>query len=202
MTAGSLTVTVTGVALTAGASPADWRAQLAPEERRRAAETTAPAVRARFIAMRCALRGVLAARLQCAPAAVPIRLTERGKPYLDGNPFFFSISYRAGIGLIAVAERELGLDVELLENAAHIATASALTFAADERAAIEHYTDARRRELLLQGWTRKESIVKAWGTGMTHPLHSIRTAPGAAEAVNEFDGRRWVTRDLPARGKP
>ena len=94
------------------------------------------------------------------------------------------------------------MDVELLENAPHIATASALTFAADERAAIEHYTDQRRRELLLQGWTRKEAIVKAMGTGLSHPLREIRTAPGAKEVVNKFDGRRWVTRDIPARGKP
>lgn len=183
-------------------APRGCYALLSAEDRQRLLAITAPAPALRFITMRATLRLVLGKMLDIDPKAVPLLASERGKPYLAGNSLFFSVSYRAGIGLIAVAERELGVDVELVENAAHIATASALTFAADERAAIEHYTNKRRRELLLQGWTRKESIVKAMGTGMSHPLHEIRTAPGAKEAVNEFAGRRWVTRDLPARGKP
>lgn len=182
-------------------SPGAFYSFLSADDRRRLLDITAPAPAVRFVIMRGALRMVLGELLGLAPPAVPLRVSDRGKLYLDNNKTFFSVSYRAGIGLIAIADRELGVDVELLENAPHIATASALTFAADERAAIEHYTDKRRRELLLQGWTRKESIVKAWGVGMSHPLHEIRTAPGAKETVNKYDGRRWVTRDIAARGK-
>lgn len=174
---------------------------LSTDEQKRAAGITAPPHYARFVTMRAALRQLLGRKLGLPAAQVPIRISPRGKPHLADHDLFFSISYRDGVGVIALGPRELGIDLELLANAPHIATAAALTFAADERAALELYTDARRRELLLQGWTRKESIVKAWGVGLSHPLHEIRTAPGAREAVNEYDGRRWVTRDIAARGR-
>lgn len=199
-----LTVTVTMVTVAIDGKDAavrQYATLLSSGERQRAHGITAPPHYARFVVMRGMLRLLLGRQLGLPAEQVTICTSPRGKPYLAGQELHFSISYRARVGVIACGPRELGIDLELLENAPHIATASALTFAADERAALELYTDARRRELLLQGWTRKESIVKAWGVGLSHPLHEIRTAPGAREAVNEYDGRRWVTRDVATRGK-
>ncbi len=180
---------------------AAYAALLSADERARAAAYRLPGHAARFTVMRGTLRLLLAAAQNCAPGAVRIDAAVQGKPYTPAGPQF-SVSYRDGIGVIALCDRTVGVDIELAANAGHIATAAAVAFSAAERDVIGGRAARARRDAWLQGWTRKEALVKAWGTGLGMQSADVPVALGAREAVCERFGKRWVTRDYAPAGAP
>lgn len=185
----------------AGQEPAAYAALLSPAEQQRAAGYRLAGHYARFVIMRGTLRLLLARAQDCAPEAVRIDTAAQGKPHTPAGPHF-SVSYRDGIGVIALCDREVGVDIELAANAGHIATAAAVAFSAAERDAIGGRAARARRDAWLQGWTRKEALVKAWGTGLGMQSADVPVALGAREAVCERFGKRWVTRDCAPAGAP
>lgn len=126
-------------------------------ERERAAAMRRANARQRWVAARWALRSVLGRYLERDPAAIELRLGERGKPLLvesDGS-LRFNLSHSSELAMIAISEeREVGVDVQLIGS----------------RTA-EFYAD----------WTRREAIAKCHGIGLWAPL------PEAAVSVTELD---------------
>ena len=193
-----------------------WRAALdshlwpGPEglpaaERERAASFLRAAPRARWVASRWALRGVLARYLDEQPAEIELEYGEHGKPRLAGEPGLrFNLSHSGAVALIAVSgAREVGVDVErveadrdpvaLAEWALEPADAAAVRAApADERAGAFH-------EL----WARHEARLKCLGTGLAVPrgeapavVATLPLEPGYAAAVavagDDLPLRRWT----------
>ena len=60
-------------------------------------------------------RELLAAALHCPPEEAPLRYDAQGKPLTDG--LYLSISHSRGLAACAVADRPVGLDVELVRPA-------------------------------------------------------------------------------------
>lgn len=108
-----------------------------------------------------ALRGVLSRYLGGDPAAIELRLGERGKPMLaDPDPALrFNLSHSGGLVLIALCrDREVGVDVQRMRR-------------------------RRGRERpagFYAEWTRREAIAKCHGVGLWAPL------PDAPVAVSEL----------------
>jgi phosphopantetheinyl transferase len=96
---------------------------------------------------------VLAGYLGTDPAAVELRRGANGKPFLAGlwpgeEPasgsmprLHFNLSHSGDLALIAVAEREVGVDVERIRPL--------------------------RSTAFYEGWARHEATVKCLGTGLT-----------------------------------
>jgi len=151
-----------------------FREWLSSDELAKAERFHSDAHRARYIVGRAALRGVLAERLDCSPAAIRFSYGANGKPMLEGGRghIEFNLAHSGGDAVIALADgAAVGVDIELLRPIADVESLARLVF-----------SDAERRELalapdpvsaFLNGWTRKEAYVKALGLGLTAPLTEI-----------------------------
>ncbi|MBD5632434.1 MAG: 4'-phosphopantetheinyl transferase superfamily protein [Clostridia bacterium] len=97
-------------------------------------------------------------------APVEIKRTENGKPYLEGNPLFFSISHSGEKAVICVDESPVGIDLELYKNKRHMPV-------------IERFSDEEQAEILsekdfLYHWTAREAFIKMRGGTLANDLKS------------------------------
>ena len=149
-------------------------ATLSPAERARAARFASREHERRWAIAHGALRTILAAWMGCEPAAVAFGAGVHGKPEVDGGPRF-SLSHCDDLALVAVADVEVGVDVE--PDARRVdAVPRVLTPA--ELASVA----AGDRRGLLRLWCRKEALAKARGTGLavgSGDLDTTRPAPFA-----------------------
>lgn len=103
--------------------------------------------------------------------------TENGKPYIDGNPLFFSLSHSGSRGVIAVADTPVGVDLELYKKRERTAVLS--RFCDEERAEILSEKD------FLAHWTVREAFVKKQGETLAKTLKSMAYVGGKLF----FDGK-------------
>lgn len=155
----------------AGLDDPGWpgAAELPAEERERAERFLRAQVTRRWVASRWALRRVLGEYLEEAPAAVRFETGEHGKPRLAGGGPQFNLSHSEGMALVAVAEREVGVDLERIRP----------------KHPAEFYAD----------WARREARLKCLGIGLTGPddgrqvaVEDLSIAPKFAAAVAVADG--------------
>ncbi len=78
--------------------------------------------------------------------------TTSGKPYVEGDPLFFSVSHSGGKAVVAVSERPVGVDLEIYSGKPHSHILS--RFSPEEREKIK--TD----EDFFDAWTAKEAFFK------------------------------------------
>ena len=108
-------------------------------------------------------RASIADYLQIPLESVQILHTEAGKPYVSGNPCYFSLSHSGESVICAVSDKPVGVDVERIRTidqavATKICTEEELNFL---NGIAEQET---RNRALLQIWTKKEAIFKIEGT--------------------------------------
>lgn len=99
-----------------------------------------------------------------------IKRTENGKPYIEGNPLFFSIAHSGERALIAVCDKSVGVDLELFKEKKHSAVLESLP--ANERAEIISDKD------FLFHWTAREAFIKMRGGTLAADLKHIEFIGG------------------------
>lgn len=119
---------------------------------------------------------ILAAGLLLDYALKPFSLSERGMEYGEnahGKPFFinrsdihFSLSHSGKYALCAVSDTEVGADVQKYEDRARVFDIAKKYFTAAEY----EYLKTRSEAEFFRLWTRKESLLKALGTGISGGL--------------------------------
>ncbi len=180
---------------------AAWRAALPIDERERAARFRQSDDVARFVLGRRALRRILAARLGCAPEAVPLVPGPNGKPGLaaDMPPWQFNLSHSGDWVLIVLAsQRRVGVDVEVWRDLEYDALAER-AFAPEECAALASAPEVERAAIFFAVWTRKEALLKARGLGLgAFPLEDFAVA--ADPSALEPRIVRWRGEEEPDRG--
>jgi 4'-phosphopantetheinyl transferase len=173
-------------------------AMLPEEDLARCERYRRPGARARALAARAALRGVLGACLEMDPRRVPL-LEGRGKPRLAGElggELEFSLSHSGGLALLAVGRGvRVGVDVERLRPVPFLDDVVGRFFGEEERKEVRSLRGAARRRAYFRLWTRREAAAKAQGLGI---LEFLRRCPQWAPQ----QGREaWQLVDLrPARG--
>lgn len=167
-----------------GVAREPWIATLAEHEvahARRLGESGAPWAQAHT-----ALRGILGHHLDLDPAAVALRLASGGKPELAvASALRFSMSRTDGLALIAVScEREVGVDLERVNDDLDVTAVAAAFLPPGEIAAIEMAPSGERRRAFFAAWTRYEARLKLRGTGLgatdpttPTPLILVRAIP-------------------------
>lgn len=149
---------------------------LSANERVRAASFIFPKHATHWIACRAALRRVLGHLIQVPPAEVPLVVSDLGKPAL-AEPFdylHFSLSHCEDLALLAVCvDGPVGVDVETNHRGADLAGCEATFCHPTEIESLPADPDAHS-ERLLNLWTAKEALLKALGTGLSHPPETIR----------------------------
>ncbi|NDZ18116.1 4-phosphopantetheinyl transferase [Variovorax sp. WS11] len=171
-----------------------WQ-DLTAEERARAACFAQRADRVRFAATRATLRRLLAKRLGCAPAEVPLHAGRHGKPCVDErlpNAPLFSVSHSGCRALIALADPRallhVGVDIEQCHDDLDADALLDLAFTQAERHAIRSAGDSLHA--LHARWVGKEAALKSIGVGIAEHLPCIGIHPRA-------DGRLDIACDIP-----
>lgn len=182
---------------------------LSTEERERRARFHFEPDREDFAFARGMLRMVLGHYLGIAPAEVRFSRSQHGKPSLalaqQASRVQFNLSHTVGYVLVGVClGRSLGVDVERLRTDVEVEDLAARFFSSAEKHAIRALPEGERRRAFFHCWTRKESLLKAWGGGLLLPLDtfdvsvrprveriSLVTRPQAEQA------RGWRIFDVP-----
>ena len=146
---------------------------LSPAEIERADRFGTPALRARWIAGRAALRRLLGAALGVDPTAVPLRRGTRGRPEIAGGCARFQcVAHRqrgADRHRRRIAARRTHRSRHRREDRAVNADGLARKFMTTrERAAMAPLDEEARRRHFLRLWTCKEAMSKATGDALRH----------------------------------
>ena len=93
-----------------------------------------------------------------------ITKTELGKPYIVGNPVYFSISHTDGLACVAISDKECGIDCEKIVPRGTIKELTNRYYIGDEITLMEECNYSY--EEFLRIWTCKEAIGKRLGLGL------------------------------------
>lgn len=115
-----------------------------------------------------------------------------GKPYLAGNPLYFSLSRSGNAAVIAISENLCGVDLELIRGKQHDAVLK--RFSDEERGEIENERD------FLKHWTVRESYIKMHGLSLAAKLKDLKYVGGilydrgqkADCRIYSYDGADYV----------
>lgn len=159
-------------------------AHLDVAERERAARFRFEPHATRFVAARGRMREILGDILEVPATRIEFAYGPHGKPFLKTPsvpPLHFNLAHSDDIAILAVSRRgEIGVDIERLrEGGANEVTR---LFSPQEQAEWQALPPDLKSLGFLQGWTRKEAVVKALGGGLSIPLDSfsVRLSPLAA----------------------
>lgn len=151
--------------------PAESDTWLSEQERARAARFRFPHLQERYRATRVALRSLLGQRLGIAPRDVRIVRDERGKPRLDpvhNSSLHFNLTHSEGVAWIAIAERPLGVDLEIIDRSVRLLDSLTPRVSAPAELEILHaLPQPLQQNGFLLMWTRKEGLLKGWGLGIS-----------------------------------
>jgi 4'-phosphopantetheinyl transferase len=146
---------------------AELRALLSGDELERAHRFGNERDRARFIMGRGLLRVVLGKQLEVEPGALRFSYGPAGKPILcHDNNVHFNLSHSRDLICIALAPREIGIDIEYNNRAIDELGVAALAFNPDTVRRLIALEGPRRRAAFFVEWTRREALAKASGTGL------------------------------------
>ncbi|WP_260590448.1 4'-phosphopantetheinyl transferase superfamily protein [Variovorax sp. DXTD-1] len=185
------------------------RQVLAFAERAQADRFARGADRVRFTAARAALRRLLATRIGCHPAEVPLATGLHRKPFLDvagGDAPLFNVSHSGAHALIALGDprvvSEVGIDIEACRSDVDVEAVTSLAFTDSERRALQQTADPL--QALYSRWVGKEAVLKAVGVGVAEHLQSIGIHSGVHGryvlecTVPEWSGLQAVALHAPA----
>ncbi len=109
-------------------------------------------------------------------------LTESGKPVADGK--FFNVSHCDGAVVLALANRDVGVDVENVRKADE----DLKRYVSSD----EEYWTINADKDFFKVWTSKESLAKADGEGLDGRVKDIPALPLAG--CKEFKGEKYFSR--------
>jgi 4'-phosphopantetheinyl transferase len=163
---------------------------LAPDERKRAIDFRFDEPRRRYVIARGALRRLLGTYLHVHPTEVGLSTDGNQKPHLAvkhaAPDLHFNVSHSGDLAVIALALGcEVGIDVEQLRNVGHLEQIARRFFHPLESNAVLSTPVSDRNLAFLRCWTAKESILKAWGTGIVGNLAGF-------QVPIENDWKGWV----------
>lgn len=176
---------------------------LSVDELLRLGEITHTQARRSFLRSRSALRRILSTYLDCDPADIEFDYGDNGKPRLgdDTGGLQFNMSHSRNLCLVAVArQREVGVDVEFVEDGRDHAALARRFFSAAEQSMLAASDDPS--SLFVRMWTLKEAAVKARGWRLLQGLDRFecrRTADGAVvlddhkvDSEEQWASQQWA----------
>ena len=184
-----VTSTATGVVLWARRTAARHRHEclLTGPERVRAARYLRQVDRDRFVVGNALLRQTVA---ECTGQPVSAVRVDRscpdcsdphGKPVIRDAEIHVSVSHAGDwVGVAVTDAGPVGLDVEQTTGSAEIDDLMSFALVPAEAAELRALAADARRPAFLRYWTRKESVLKATGSGLRTPMRAVTVStPGA-----------------------
>jgi len=167
---------------------AELERTLSPDEMARARRFYFERDRQKYIGRRGILRAILATYLETKPSAIRFLYNEFGKPRLEGSQeahgLSFNLSHSGALNLVAVGiDREVGVDIELINSSVSSDELARRFFSPNEVATLEALPQSLRLAGFFKCWARKEAFIKARGMGLSIPLDSFDVSPIQGETV-------------------
>ncbi|VTU14165.1 MULTISPECIES: 4'-phosphopantetheinyl transferase family protein [unclassified Variovorax] len=162
-----------------------WQTLLSAGERARAARFVFERDRRRYLAAHGALRHLLGLRAGTDGQALQFAEGPFGKPFLRDRPgIAFNLSHSQAIGLVAIGEGAIGVDVEVLRPMDDMPALAAAHFTDAEQQALASAEAARQARVFLEIWTRKEGCLKALGAGLSIDTRTIHVGAAATAGAS------------------
>jgi 4'-phosphopantetheinyl transferase len=164
------------------------------EEKRRATMFRADRDRRRFIVARATLRTLLANHAGLDPRRITFVVSEGGKPVVSndgvGASMHFNLSHCGELALCAIADREVGVDVEQLRHHHDIERVAQHFFSRKEVKTLEMLSGTDCIRFFFRTWVRKEAFVKATGEGLARSTASftVMEPPETGVTLHSPDG--------------
>ncbi|MBX3400550.1 MAG: 4'-phosphopantetheinyl transferase superfamily protein [Gemmataceae bacterium] len=169
---------------------------LSSSERVRAARYAIDRPREQFRAARTALRRILGGYLGIEPRDVPLTVEPDGKPVLAEGRLQFNVTHSGERGLVAVANRRVGVDLEQLRPVENADGLVERFFGPDEREQYRRLPVDLKLAGFFRGWTGKEALLKAVGTGIQNVDKCVvdldpRNAPRIVRFDHAAESGEW-----------
>jgi len=165
---------------------------LSLEEREKSVSMIANESRARFLAGRRLIRGVIRRWFGAEAAEAPIAPDDEGKPFLKGEGMpCFSISHSGELVAAVFSDKAVGIDLELQRNVDAPALARRF-FSQREADLVEGGGD---KDLFIRLWVSREAAIKGNGRGMASLLSSTEVLEPLKEQPLSVlvQGESWQT---------
>lgn len=151
-------------------------------------------------------RIALAGCLEVDPREVPLATTSDGQPRLAGTALSTSLSHSGDLIAIAICPAAtIGLDIERFPARIDLDALMPVFCTREECVELSMLQGSERARSLLELWTRKEALLKAFGVGLlTDPattpapsMHSLMPPANAAHyppchTRNLHPGKDWI----------
>ena len=156
-------------------TPAVQTERLSAYRREKIEKQTNERVRLRSLTAELLLRHALRDGGFAVEGPLNIVVSEQGKPFLRDGRCFFSLSHSGERVLCVLSDLACGGDVEQIGRGSP--ALARRFFTVEENAALSEEASAAGEEafqrLFARIWTRKESLLKATGDGLSRPLSSF-----------------------------
>ncbi|MFD2917701.1 4'-phosphopantetheinyl transferase family protein [Psychroserpens luteus] len=152
-----------------------------------------------FIICRTLLKFILAKYTNLNVSKIDIKLDPNKKPYLNlKESVYFNISHAEDFAIITLSNKAIGIDLEYLNRDFDFSEILSDIFNTLE---IETVLNAKNKtQAFYNFWTRKESIVKATGQGISDYLSLIPAIDGchsvSSKLLNDFKNLQVLSFDL------
>lgn len=144
---------------------------LSPGEIERAGRFKFEKDRNSFVITRGVLRTLLSGYLEIPPSEIRLKYTPYGKPFLPNGNLKFNVSHSGDMAVFAfVLDTEVGIDIEKVKHDFDVMELARNFFSKYEVAAMENIPETELKRAFYRCWTRKESFIKAEGSGLSFPL--------------------------------
>ena len=170
----------------------EYESILSPAELDRASRFKFQHLRDSFLADHLRLRLLLGHYTEMDPAAIRYTENSFGKPSLahPQNNLNFNLTHTNGLAMVALClETTVGVDVEVIRPMEDWKEIAQSHFSAREYSQLISAAASDSLNLFFRCWTRKESFIKALGTGFSLPLDSFSVSflPYEAPALTQYD---------------
>jgi 4'-phosphopantetheinyl transferase len=131
----------------------------------------------RFIICRAVLKIALAEATDTALKDIRIETGPNKKPVLSSHPtVYFNVSHSGEYALIALGDRQVGVDVERVDREFDSSEITPRIFNPAELEALDRASDPKKQFFTF--WTRKEAVLKATGKGIDDDVAHLPVTDG------------------------
>jgi 4'-phosphopantetheinyl transferase len=165
-------------------------ALLNQRERGRLSTIRHPLTRFHFLRGRTTLRVILARHLGGSPSDIPLTVNAHGKPVLADHSLHFNVTHTEGLLGFVIGHSPVGVDAERTQANRDLAGLVNRYFSTAEQTQFASIPAELQPAAFLRGWTCKEALLKAIGTGM-RDVHNCTVELDPREPAKVMDPAGW-----------
>jgi 4'-phosphopantetheinyl transferase len=156
---------------------------LATQERKQAKKYYLSYLSDRYIISHGILRCILGYYTRQLPQDIQFSYNKYEKPFLKDHNIQFNMSHSHELVSYVIAwNNHVGIDIELCDYSLDIQELSDLVFTPAEYTFFSTLETKEKHIFFYNIWTKKESLIKANGSGMSYPINTIDTMVALPDA--------------------